>query len=104
MDSGAAERYQKRVCHSLRRSGALGHGSERRGERRTLRLASLLDHRRLVKVGRDSERASCSWLAVGAVANAVHRGQRVERDRGLPAGACCCHWIVLQSEGLSFEA
>jgi hypothetical protein len=44
------------------------------------RLALRLNHGCLVKVGRDPKRASCPSLAVRAVADAVHSGQRVDRD------------------------
>ena len=44
-----------------------------------------------IEVSRDSEGATSSALAVRAVADAMHGGQRIHGDGSLPAGACCCH-------------
>jgi len=46
---------------------------------------------RSVEVSRDPERTAGSPLAVGAMANAMHRGQSIYGNGSLFAGACCCH-------------
>ena len=53
--------------------------------------ASPLHDGRSIEVGRDSERASGSPLAVRAVADAMHGRERVHCNGGLPAGTRCCH-------------
>ena len=49
-------------------------------------------NRSSIKVGRNSERAAGSALAVRAMANAMHGGQCIHSNRSLPAGTSCCHW------------
>ena len=59
------------------------------------RFASLANHGRLFEVGRYSESAPGSALAVGAVADSVERGKGTDSDRCLSAGASCSHGVVL---------
>ena len=70
-----------------------------------LGLTPMLHNRSSIEVGRDAECAASSAFAVRAVADAMHRGQRVDSDGGLPTGTGCGHLAPFKISGceLTFE-
>jgi hypothetical protein len=70
-----------------------------------LGLTPMLHNRSSIEVGRDAECAASSAFAVRAVADAMHRGQRVDSDGGLPTGTGCSHLAPFKMSGcgLTFE-
>jgi hypothetical protein len=64
-----------------------------------LGLTPMLHNRSSIEVGRDAECAASSAFAVRAVADAMHRGQRVDSDGGLPTGTGCGHLAPFKMSG-----
>ena len=69
------------------------------------RFSGARDNGRSIEVGRDAKCAASSAFAVRAVADAMHRGQRIDSDGGLPTGTGCGHLAPFKMSGcgLTFE-